>query len=143
MLLETARFGCVEYSARDIVLFPGGLIGFEQLHAWLLLAEQPLVWLQAVEDSQVALPLVSPFRYVPEYRAPISAADYRELDLDPVEPVTALGVVARDRSHWTLNLRAPIIVWPNVRLGKQVVLSEEQPLRYVLPRSGGTLRKSA
>src|SRR5262245_53810038 len=112
MLLETARFGRVECSPREIVVFPTGLIGFQHLHTWLLFDEEPLVWLQAVEDTQIALPLVSPFRYVPEYCLRLATADYSDLNLTAGEQAIALAVVGHEKSQWTLNLRAPVILWP-------------------------------
>jgi flagellar assembly factor FliW len=143
MLLDTARFGQLPCSPRELLLFPEGIIGFEHLHAWLLAEEQPLVWLQAVENADVALPLVSPYLFVPEYRLQISADDRRSLQLTAEARPFVLVVVSQHDSQWTINLRAPLLIRPELQLGRQVVTDDEQPLRHVLPRSLGNFRKSA
>lgn len=143
MLLDTARFGRLQCSAGQTLLFPEGLIGFEQLQAWVLLDEPPLHWLQSAEDPQIALPVVSPFLFVPDYCLHLAAGDKAALPWDSQRPALVLAVVGRQQSQWTMNLRAPLLVQPELRLGRQVVTADEQPLRHVLPRLAGTLRKSA
>jgi flagellar assembly factor FliW len=143
MLLDTARFGSLSYEARDIVLFPEGLIGFEQVHAWILLDEEPLFWLQAIDDRQISLPVVSPFRYVPEYSLALQASQCGPLHLGAAEQAVALVVVSQHERDWTVNLRAPIIIRPDLRLGRQMITPSEHSLQHVLPRAVGRGRKTA
>jgi len=143
MLLCTTRFGKLECRPQDILLFPEGLIGFEPLRAWTLLCELPLVWLQSVEHGQVALPLVCPFLFVPQYRFRLVPDDRRAIHLSSQDRPMVLSVVGREHDQWTLNLRAPVVIHREARLGRQVITADEQPLRYVLPRSSGIVRKTA
>ena len=143
MQLDTARFGTLAFDACDLLLFHEGLIGFEHLHAWALLHEGPLYWLQAIEEPQTALPVVSPFRCSPDYRLRLSPADCRPLELGSSEQAVVLTVVAQERGSWTLNLRAPILVRPELRLGRQVIAAGEHSLQHVLPRIARNARKSA
>jgi flagellar assembly factor FliW len=142
MQLDT-RFGTLDCEARDLLLFPEGLIGFEHLHAWVLLRERPLAWLQAVEDLQIALPVVSPFRYVADYRLRLDSSDCRLLDLNAPGQAVVLAAVGRHDEQWTLNLRQPILIRPEQRLGRQVVAGSGHSLQHVLPRSRGSVRKCA
>lgn len=143
MLLETARFGRLEYEARDLLLFTAGLIGFEQLHAWVLLREDSLSWLQAVEDPRIALPLVSPFPYVPDYCLQLPASECQPLQLTSDDNAVVLVVVGQNQNRWTLNLRAPLILRPELRLGRQVVTVNEHSLQHALPLRSGSIRKCA
>jgi flagellar assembly factor FliW len=143
MLLDTARFGRLTWDAGDLLLFPEGLIGFEHLHAWVLLREQPLNWLQAVADPQVSVPVVSPFGYVAKYSLSLSSSDCRPLHLESPDQAITLAVVGQHGRQWTLNLRAPVVIRRDLRLGRQVIATEEHPLQHVLPRLGGSIRKCA
>lgn len=143
MYLDTARFGHLSYNASDLVLFPDGLIGFEHLHAWLPLREGSLYWLQAVEEPAIALPVVSPFDYVINYRFRLDTDDCRSLDIGSRGQVAVLAVVGHHGPQWTLNLRAPILIRPDLRLGCQLVSRSEHSLQHVLPRATHNARKSA
>jgi flagellar assembly factor FliW len=143
MQLDTTRFGTLACEARDLLLFPEGIIGFEHLHAWAVLRELPLAWLQAVEDPQVALPVVSPFRCVADYRLQLDPSDGRLLELTSSQNALVLVVIGQHDGQWTLNLRAPIIVRPELRLGRQVVSGSEHSLQHVLPRLNCSVRKCA
>lgn len=143
MQFDTARFGRVTCDASDLLLFPEGLIGFEHLHAWLLLREGSLCWLQAIEDGQVALPVISPFDFVADYRIRLERDDCRSLAFDPREDVALLAVISQQGSRWTLNLRAPILIRPDLRLGCQVISSSEYSVQHALPRTTHIARKSA
>ena len=143
MQLDTARFGALALGASDLLFFPEGLIGFEDLHAWSLLREGSLCWLQAVEDPTIALPVVSPFCHVANYRLRLREADCRPLEWESPEYAVVLAVVAQQQGQWTLNLRAPLLVRPDLRRGRQVIASGEHSLQHVLPRTAGKARKSA
>jgi len=143
MQLDTARFGPLTCDASDLLLFPEGLIGFEHLHAWLLLREGLLCWLQAVEEPGIALPVVSPCDYVVDYRLRLTADDFRSLNFGSREQVAVLAVVGQHGSQWTLNLRAPILIQPELRLGRQVISGSEHSLQHVLPCATHSVRKSA
>src|SRR5215211_8811105 len=100
MQLETTRFGTLACEARDLLLFPEGVIGFEHLHAWVLLRESPLCWLQAVEDQHIALPVISPFLCVADYRLQLDPADCRLLDLTASEDALVLVVIGEHDGEW-------------------------------------------
>jgi flagellar assembly factor FliW len=142
MQLDTVRFGPIASSPHDFLLFPTGLIGFEGLSQWLLLDEHPLSWLQSVEDPAIALPLASPFRFVPEYCFQLPLEDCRSLH-SAGSGLLVLAVVVREKGHWTINLRAPVVMNLHARIGRQLVTIEEQPIRHALPCTVGALRKCA
>src|SRR5688572_26981923 len=75
MLISTTRFGTVEIDVEDILLFPHGLVAFESSRHWVLLSDaqnESLGWLQSVNQGEVALPVVSPRRFVPQYRVHVT-----------------------------------------------------------------------
>jgi flagellar assembly factor FliW len=147
MHISTLHFGPVEIEVDDIVLFPHGLIAFEDCRHWVLLAddENPsLAWLQSVTRPEIALPLVSPRRFVPDYRVHVGRGQLLPLEFSQFDQAYVLAVVSKSDGDLTLNLKAPLIVNLDRRLGRQVITSDEQPVALQLaPPQPLPLRKSA
>ena len=135
MHISTLHFGSVEIEVDDIVLFPHGLIAFEDCRHWVLLAddENPaLAWLQSVNRPEVALPLVSPRRFVPDYRVHVSRGQLLPLEFSQFDQAYVLAVVSKSDGDLTLNLKAPLVVNLDRRLGRQVITSDDQPVALQL-----------
>lgn len=146
MQVNTTRFGPVEILPEDILLFSRGLIGFESHRHWVLLADGSnpgVAWLQSLTDPRIALPMVSPRRYVPDYRVLIARNQLTPLELAVLDETFVLVPVARNETGLTLNLRGPVIINLNRRIGRQLITSDEQPLQLALPKISLPLRKIA
>jgi len=135
--VATTRFGDVRIEADDILLFRGGLIGFEDLQHWVVLADgenDAVAWLQSMNRPETALPVVSPRRFIPGYQVRVEGRDVDGLQLSSSDQAYVLCVVSNDERSLTVNLRAPIVINLDRRLGCQVMTSDEQPLqRELLP----------
>jgi len=146
MQVNTSRFGTVEILPEDILLFARGLIGFESHRHWVLLADgssSGVAWLQSLTDPCVALPMVSPRRYVPGYRVLIARNQLTPLELAVLDEAFVLVPLGRNEAGLTLNLRGPVVINLNRRIGRQLVTSDEQPLQLALPKIPLPLRKVA
>ena len=146
MLIATSRFGPVEIEADDILLFPSAIAGFEDCRHWVLLADSEndaVGWLQSISKPDLALAVVSPRRFVPEYQVRVSAGQLTPLQFQDVDEAYVLTVVNNHEGVLTLNLRAPLIINLNRRLGCQVATSDEQPVQYEVARTRPALRKVA
>ena len=146
MQVNTSRFGLVEIVPEDILLFSRGLIGLESHRHWVLLADtrhSGVAWLQSLTEPAVALPMVSPRRFVPNYRVLIQRNQLTPLELAVLDEAFVLVPVGRNEDGLTLNLRAPVIVNLNRRIGRQVITGDEQPLQLALPKIPLPLRKIA
>ena len=146
MEINTSRFGPVEIEPDDMLLFSNGLLAFEAHHHWVLLADpnnRAVAWLQSLSDPQVALPLVSPRRFVPGYQLRIGRGQLTPLELAALDRAFVLTILSRNQGAVTVNLKAPIIINLDRRIGRQVVTSDEQPVQLPLPREALPLRKSA
>ena len=146
MQIKTSRFGTVEITPEDAILFSKGLFAFENQRHWVLLGDadnDSVAWLQSLDDPAVALPLVSPRRFVPGYQVRIARNQLTPLELAVLDKAFVLTVVSRNEGRLTLNLKAPIIVNLDRRIGRQVVTSDEQPLQLELPAAAVRLRRSA
>jgi flagellar assembly factor FliW len=147
MLINTSHFGAVEIEIDDILLFPRGLIAFEDCRHWVLLADAEnaaLAWLQSVSRPEVALPVVSPRRFSSGYAVRVTRGQLLPLEFSQFDQVFVLAVVAQSDGDLTLNLKAPLILNLDRRLGRQVITSDEQPVALALSRTARpALRKSA
>jgi flagellar assembly factor FliW len=146
MHIGTKHFGTVEIDVDDILLFPHGVIAFEDCRHWVLLAdaENPaLAWLQSVSREEVALPVVSPRRFVPTYSVHVVRGQLFPLEFSQFDQAYVLTVVSQSDGDLALNLKAPLIINLDRRLGRQVITTDEQPVVFVLPSAPPVLRKSA
>jgi flagellar assembly factor FliW len=146
MQIGTKHFGTVEIEVDDILLFPHGIIAFEDCRHWVLLAdaENPaLAWLQSVSREEVALPVVSPRRFAPSYSVHVARGQLSALEFSQFDQAYVLSVVSQSDGDLTLNLKAPLIINLDRRLGRQVITTDEQPVVLALPPVKPLLRKSA
>lgn len=146
MQIATSRFGLVDIETDDILCFPLGIAGFEHVQHWVLLADadnDAVAWLQSVQDEVVALAVVSPRRFVEDYQVRVTRGQLNGLELASAQDAHVLAILARHEGQLTLNLRAPLVVNLDARLGRQVITSDEQPLRLELAGTNLSARKIA
>ena len=147
MQLGTTRFGTVTIDANDILLFPSGLIAFEDCQHWVILgdAENDAVgWLQCVSRPDVALPVVSPRRFVTDYQVRVMRSELAPLQLSELDQAYVLGIISRNEASLTLNLKAPVIINLDRHLGRQIITTDQQPVQFELTTLPvAALRKSA
>lgn len=131
MQIQSTRFGQLEISHSDLIFMPHGLIGFEEYRHWVLLASkesEELAWLQSVALSHVALPMISPRRFVPNYRLQVQRRDLDLLQMHAKDQVYVLASLSKQGNHWTTNLKSPVIMNSTRRLAVQVIVIDDQPL---------------
>lgn len=146
MRIQTTRFGSLEIESADTIRFPHGLMGLEHCRQWVLLADaqnDALGWLQSTSDPGLAFAVVSPRRFVPAYQVRVSRSELTPLELEQVHDAQVLVIVGKNDSSITLNLKAPLVIHLDRRLGKQVVNNADAPLQYELAPQEVSLRKSA
>ncbi len=122
------QFGEFEYDPSHVLSFPAGMIGFEDLHRYILINDEdskPFLWLVSLEDGEIAFPLIIPSLIAEEYEI----AGVQETD------TTTLTVVAlRDNiEESTVNLRSPVLIDNKTQMGKQIVLENDRyPFQHPL-----------
>ncbi len=146
MLIKTTRFGSLEVEPEDLITFPAGLLGLEDCREWVLLADaqnNSLGWLQSVLKPEIALAVVSPRRFVPQYQMRVARAELAPLELPEVKEAQVVVIVGKNDRTITLNLKAPLVINADRRLGRQVIVNGDQPVQYELPDAQVPLKKSA
>ncbi len=131
MIVETGRFGKLEVAEADLVSISGGILGFPEYTKFCLVDpgdDVLIIWLQSLENPELAIPLLEPKIFKLDYTVRLSAAELRELKLDNVNQsaVFALLTIGDDITEMTANLKAPLVINLREKLAKQVVLQENE-----------------
>lgn len=136
MNVSTTRFGNVRIDEEDVLTFVDGLIGMEGCRRWVLLADAQnaaLGWLQSLDRPEVALAVVSPRRFVPDYQVRVARRDLEPLALDEPNKAQVLVIVNQTGGTLSVNLKAPLVIQPEERLGRQVVARDDHAVQHRLP----------
>ncbi len=147
--IDLPRFGEFTYVDSEVIEFPWGIPGFSKLHRFIALQldEQPrFVWLQSIEDLNVALPMADPWSMFPEYEPKVPAYATTALDLKSPEDfaVMCVLVVTKDAQEMTMNLLAPVIINLKTRRARQVTLdTNDYSVRTPVPRTEPATEPSA
>jgi flagellar assembly factor FliW len=137
--LLTTRFGTVEVPDHDVLFFSLGILGFHEVRRYVLLdhgRNTPLKWLQAVDKSELAFPVVLATEIVQDYHITVSPDDLAALAMASTDELLAFVILtipngAPERT--TANLKAPIVMNPTTHLARQVMVEQDYPIRYPLP----------
>lgn len=146
MDIITTRFGVLSVQPQDEIVFEQGLIGLEDCKRWVVLTDSnngALGWLQNLEQGHIAIGVVSPRRFVPDYQLRVDRADLRALSLATVRDAEVVVIASRQTDGLTLNLRAPLVINVEKRLGCQVIAKDEHPVQYPLDLQNLKLRRIA
>ena len=137
MLLTSSRFGTLEVPDEAIVEFPSGLVGLGGRHYALLERNgaRAFLWLQSIDDPDLALPVVDPWEFFPGYELELTQSDAERVGgADPEQTslyVTVRAAEGDGAEGFSANLRAPIIIVGNV--GHQLInQADEAPVRAPL-----------
>lgn len=131
MVVQTGRFGRLEVAESDLISIPGGILGFPEYTKFCLVDpgdDVLIVWLQSLENPEIAIPLLEPKIFKTDYTVRLSASELRELKLDNVNQsaVFTLLTIGDDIAQMTANLKAPLVINLREHLAKQVVLQENE-----------------
>lgn len=147
MLIQTKFLGEVEINESEILTFEQGLPGFPDNKKFILLAidaDLPLALLQSTEEVQIGFVVAFPFAFKKDYAFDLSEEDKEELKLTQEQDVLTYNVMTlKDNfSDSTMNLLAPIIINMKEKLGKQIVLQDNDnyPLRYQVAIAEGSVK---
>ncbi len=111
---ESIRFGTVEIEPEDVIEFPLGLIGLGGLR-YTLIDRNPgtgFLWLHAIDDPALALPVVRPEQFFSTFTLEIAPEDRERTGIEDAVGAQ-LYVTVRATPNpidITANLRAPLLI---------------------------------
>lgn len=122
------RFGEVEYDPANVIHFPEGLIGLDQLKHFLVMPnkkEGPLFWIQSIEDPAFAFVVTDPTQFFFDYLVVPDEQERQKLGIDETGACFVLTIVSiSPAKEITLNLSGPVLYAPETNKGLQVILED-------------------
>lgn len=123
----------------SIVQLPEGMLGFSRLTRYVLVDDErirPLLWLQCVDDPNLAFPVVDPRLIDPAYFHLLPTGELGRLRIRSQSELLLLVIAiirpAPERS--SVNLKAPVLINHTTMIGRQVILEEPRAeIRAIFP----------
>ncbi len=121
-VVKTLHFGEIEVDDQHIFNFADGMLGFEQLHDYVLISEEstvPFKWLISLDEPAIGFPLLSPWHIDIFYDPKI---DY---DINK-QALFVVITLEDDNGEMSANLRAPVIFDVEKQTGEQIILPSDK-----------------
>lgn len=141
--LQTKYFGEIEYEEEDLIHFPVGLFGFEEEHDFLILPFEGgngnLLCMQSVNTSALAFVVMNPLSLLPDYMPVLQPAELRQFEVEDVQELGyyVLCAVKNPVSASTVNLKCPVVINPESRMARQVIMeTDSYGMRHPLAEFG-------
>ena len=127
MKINTIRFGEIDIAEEKILSFERGLPGFSDCFRFTIISSEetdPFLWLQSLEEPDVALAVINPFRLFPDYAPVVNETDLERLGNPSDEDILALtvAVIPVKYENMTTNLVSPILINLKNNQAHQVIM---------------------
>ncbi|MCX8125017.1 MAG: flagellar assembly protein FliW [Spirochaetes bacterium] len=138
MTIVTKPFGQIEVDERQIIDFPEGIYGFEDIKKFVILdanEKSPFKWLQAYSEPDLAFVIIRPVDFMVQYELDVLPQDLEDIGAKSPDEVLVFAIVTipEDPSRMTANLQGPIIINPKTRCGKQAIsLNDKYKVRHYI-----------
>lgn len=135
-IINTLRFGDLECEDVNFLNFSKPILGFPTEDRFIILHEgiqAPFMWLQSLKSPDLALVVLDPWLVFKDYQLELSLELKNRLGIVNEETVIILGIVVipKNPETATINLRAPLVINVEKRVGEQIILADDSyDLRY-------------
>ena len=131
--VQTSRFGQITVQEDKVILMTAPFLGFPESTRFMLKPhgpDSPFMWLQSLDNPNLAFVVIQPTILIPQYKPEISAFIKEELQIsgsNDLELLLILTIPKNNPEKMTANLLGPVAINPIKRLAKQVLLD---PVKY-------------
>ena len=130
MKIETRKFGTIDIDEDSVIHFPRGLIGFESCHRFALIKNEdfdPFCWLISLGEEELSLPILNPNLVNPNFETALckNLMDHRFIR-NGFNNICCVVNVDRNMGRFTINLKSPIFLNLEERMGKQFILDSDE-----------------
>jgi flagellar assembly factor FliW len=131
MKVKSKAFGEIEISEKQKIYFKNGLLGFEDMHEFVLLDTEegsPFYWLQSEKMTEVAFVLINPNVVIPDYELKYSKEDLTDLGTENETELLRFSIVTiyEKAQDITVNLLGPIVINKTTKIAKQIINQNDQ-----------------
>ena len=127
MKINTTRFGELDIDGGKVIFMPEGILGFPRAKRYVLLETRkrgPFVWLQAVDDPDLAFIVLDPLAIDEGYDVPVYPRDMSSLKAGYKKDISFLLIVSirkEGQPSIEVNLQGPVAINRETFIGKQLV----------------------
>ncbi len=128
MLIQSTQLGSIEVDDDKIIDLQGGLLGFESTTNFVLIDADETgayVWLQSVDDPNLAFLAVAPNFFFPDYEPDVPNNEAKQIGLTDGSSAQLLCLVTISDDSITANLMGPVVLNVGDRAARQVVLADQ------------------
>lgn len=128
--IHSCRFGSISVREDQIILLTPGLLGFSQFHRYVLIEhsqESPFLWLQSVDNPDLAFVVIDPLQIVPGYDPGPITEVMQDLQVEKPEDLKVLVILTIPPGRpqdMTANLMGPVVINLKNRRGRQLVIDD-------------------
>lgn len=128
--LSTQKLGDLCIKKENIITFKCGILGFEELKEFVIVNVEecrPFEWLVSVENPVITFPIINPVPFFTDYNPIRYIADLASLEIKDIKNVEIFCIVTLGDKpeNVTINLKGPLLINMENRMGKQFVLTED------------------
>jgi flagellar assembly factor FliW len=129
LLIQTTRFGQVQFQSEDLLAFPEGILGFADLKKFVLLDDPNddiFAWLQSCDEPAIAFPVLEPELFSETYKVTLAKSDLEALKLQSSQGARLFCIITipDDPTQMTANMKAPIVINVAEKRARQCVLQD-------------------
>lgn len=133
MKVQTTRFGEIDIPEGHVINIPEGIPGFPESQSYVLLEHDsegtPFKWLQSLENGALAFIVMDPQLVVNNLPVELDGESRQIFGAEKLDErfvlMCIVNVPHESPMEMTINLRAPILVHLEKRIGKQIILADE------------------
>lgn len=124
--INSKAFGEIEIEEKQIIQFPFGIPGFDDLKEFALLdsGQYPFYWLQSTKQVEVAFILMDPFLLKADYQLEVPDNEFESIQLTGEKGSALIFTILTVRANGamiTANLQAPVVINPANKKGRQFI----------------------
>ncbi|SDT85720.1 flagellar assembly protein FliW [Desulfobacula phenolica] len=132
MKINTRRFGEIKIDAGKIISMPEGLPGFPGFERFVLFEDPhsaPFCWFQSLEEPNLALVMMNPFVFKPDYEIDlkefVASRGWKDTNAEDLLVYVVINIFKGEKNkRITANLIGPIIINSKNNQAIQVVISD-------------------
>ena len=134
MKITTRVFGEIDIEESKIIHFQGGIVGFPELTDFAIIhdaekdSENPIRWMQSMQEPNFAMPGMDPLAVCPDYNPTVEDEMLKpigELNPDSILVLVTL-TVPQDVKKMSVNLQAPFIINADERKAIQLIVDPDK-----------------
>jgi len=128
MTVDTKALGIIEVDEKQKLNIPQGILGFEDYKDFIIIdaEHQPFLWLQSIEEKNLAFILINPFLFRKDYEINITKEEEKQIGLTSADNALIFVIVTipPDGSPMTANLQGPVVINKQNMTATQAILSD-------------------